>query len=100
MAQRRLQVTPRARRDLEKIIAWYRQEFGPHAAAKAARSIQAGIRAAAKVELDRAKRADLPNGYFRIVAKAHLVIFRVENQTSQIIRILHGARDIASALEE
>lgn len=99
MKQRRLAVTPQAQRDLAAIIAWYRRELGALAASKAARSIQAGIRAAARIELSRARREDLPEGYFRVVARAHLIIFKVEQNTAKIVRILHGARDIATLLE-
>lgn len=99
MRPRQLAVTPQAQRDLSAIIAWYRRELGALAASKAARSIQAGVRAAARIELSRARREDLPEGYFRVVAKAHLVIFTVENDTAKIIRILHGARNITALLE-
>lgn len=99
MKPRRLAVTPQAQRDLAAIVAWYRRELGALAAAKAARSIQAGVRAAARIELSRARREDLPEGFFRVVAKTHLVIFEIENDTAKIIRILHGARDIAALLE-
>jgi len=99
MRPRQLAVTPQAQRDLAAIIAWYRRELGALAASKAARSIQAGIRAAARIELSRARREDLPEGYFRVVARAHLIIFKVEQNTGKIVRILHGARDIATLLE-
>ncbi|MGD9982197.1 MAG: type II toxin-antitoxin system RelE/ParE family toxin [Hyphomonadaceae bacterium] len=99
MKTRRLAVTPQAQRDLTLILAWYRRELGAQAAAKAARSIQAGVRATTRIDLARARREDLPEGYFRVVAKAHLVIFKVGNDTAKIVRILHGARDIAALLE-
>ncbi len=99
MKARRLVVAPQARRDLEAIVLWYRREVGVAAAAKAARSIHAGIRAAAQIDLATARRHDLPDGFFRIVARAHLVVFRVEADVAQIVRILHGARDIAALLE-
>lgn len=99
MKPRRLAVTPQAQRDFTAIITWYRRELGALSAAKAARSIQAGIRAAARIDLNRARREDLPEGYFRIVARTHLVIFKVENDIAKIVRILHGARDIAALLE-
>ncbi len=99
MKPRRLAVTPQARRDLAAIVAWYRRELGPAAALKATRSIQAGIRAATRIDLASARRDDLPEGYFRVVARAHLVIFRVENHTAKIVRIVHSARDVAALLE-
>ena len=98
MKPRRLVVTPQAQRDLTSIIAWYRRELGAQAAAKAARSIQAGVRASTRIELIRARREDLPEGYYRI-AKTHLIVFKVENNTAKIARILHGARDVSALLK-
>ncbi|MCR6646584.1 MAG: type II toxin-antitoxin system RelE/ParE family toxin [Terricaulis sp.] len=95
MKPRALQVAPQAQRDLQT----NRQTLGPSAAAKAARTIQAGIRAAARIDPRQARRADFPKGYFRVVAKAHLIIFQIEGDLSRIVRILHGARDIPTALE-
>lgn len=99
MKPRRLVVTPQAQRDLTSIIAWYRRELGAQAAAKAARSIQAGVRASTRIELIRARREDLPEGYYRIIAKTHLIVFKVENNTAKIARILHGARDVSALLK-
>lgn len=41
---------------------------------------------------------DLPEGYFRVVAKAHLIIFQIEGDVTRIVRIVHGARDIPALL--
>lgn len=98
MRTRRLLVTPQAPRDFEAIVLWYRNTLNASAAAKAARTIQAGMRATARVSPQHARRPDLPEG-FRVVAKAHLVIFQIEKDASKIVRILHGARDIAAVLD-
>lgn len=99
MKPRRLLVTPQAKQDFEAIIAWYRNELGTAAAAKAARTIQAGLRACARVSLAHATRPDLPDGYYRVVAKSHVIVFQAGQDIARIIRILHGARDIAALLE-
>ncbi len=100
MRPRRLLVTPRAHQEFRAIIAWYREVLGAKAAAKATRTIKAGIRATTTISLTTATRPDLPNGYYRAIAKAHVVIFRVEGDVTQVIRILHGARDLSTFLDE
>jgi len=85
---------------MRNIVARYRQTMGPSAAAKVTRSLAAGVRATARISRQAATRRDFPEGYFRVVAKGHLVIFQIENDTSRIVRIIHAARDPIIALEE
>lgn len=92
MKQRRLLLTPRAQRELRDIVSWYRQRLGTKAAMKALRTIQSGVRATTRVSLRQATRPDLPEGYYRVVAKTHLVIFQIEGDVAKVVRILHGAR--------
>lgn len=98
MKRRRLVVTPQAHRDLHAILEWYRKELGAAAAAKALRSIRAGFVAATGISRAAARRDDLPAGFYRVVAKAHLVIFRIEGKEVQVVRIVHGSRDIPPLL--
>lgn len=100
MKPRKLLVTPQASRDFTAIVTWYKQELGARAAAKVVRTLRAGIRACCRVPLSQAKRADLPEGFFRVVAKTHIIVFRIEENTARIVRILHGARDLSAALQE
>lgn len=99
-AQRRLVVTPRAQRDIAGIVDWCRQEMGSAAAAKTLRTLRAGLVAATQIDEAAARRSDLPNGYLRVVAKAHLVIFQIAGDEARIVRVVHGARDMPGALSE
>jgi plasmid stabilization system protein ParE len=98
VTRRSLVVTAQARRDLTAIVDWYRTELGSRAAAKALRSIRAGFVAATRIEPSAAQRADLPEGYYRVVAKAHLVIFQIVGDETRIVRVVHGARDLPPLL--
>lgn len=98
MKRRRLVVTPQAHRDLLSIVAWYRHEMGPATAAKTLRSLRAGMVAATGISRQAARREDLPDGYFRVVAKAHLVIFKIDGDEVQIVRVVHASRDIPPLL--
>lgn len=100
MKARRLLITPQAGRDFKTIVAWYKEELGAKAAAKVGRTLQAGIRACTRVQLSRASRPDLPEGYFRVVAKTHIIVFTVGDDIERVVRILHGARDIAAIIEQ
>ncbi len=98
MKRRRLVVTPQAHRDLHAIVAWYRKELGAATAAKALKSIRAGFIAATGISRMAARRDDLPEGFYRVVAKAHLVIFRIEGDEVQVVRVVHGSRDVPPLL--
>lgn len=100
MTPRCLIVAPQARRDMADVIAWYHANLGATAASKVARTLQAGVRATQTIKASAAARPDLPDGYFRVVAKAHLIICQLDGETSRVVRIIHGARDAAVALSE
>jgi len=100
MKSRRVIFTPQARQDMRDIVARYRQTMGASVAAKVTRSLAAGVRATARISSEAATRRDFPEGYFRVIAKAHLVIFQIKNDTSRIVRIIHAARDPFIALQE
>jgi plasmid stabilization system protein ParE len=98
--RKRIVIAPQAKRDFTEIVAWYRRKMGAGPAAKVARTLQAGIRATLEIEAAAASRPDLPDGYVRVVAKAHLVIFQIEVDTVRIVRIVHSARDLPAALTD
>jgi plasmid stabilization system protein ParE len=100
MRARRLIVTPRAKRDIARIIAWYKEHLGARAAAKASRTIKASLLATRTITAEAASRPDLPRGFYRVVARVHLVIFQIEGDTARVIRVVHGARDVPAAMEE
>jgi plasmid stabilization system protein ParE len=100
MKRRGLIVAPQARRDFIAIVDWYRKAVGGRSAAKVTRTLQAGLLATRSISLSAATRADLPDGYYRVIAKVHLVIFRIEGSDARVVRIIHGARDIPGALAD
>jgi plasmid stabilization system protein ParE len=74
--------------------------MGPAAAAKVMGTLQAGLRVVTTISLAAATRMDLPPGYLRVVAKRHVIVFRVVADSARVVRVLHGARDIPAALDE
>jgi plasmid stabilization system protein ParE len=90
-----------ARADLVRIRTWYMNELGPAASAKTLRSIeQALLRLQDGVSLESCMRPDLPLGVYRVVAKRHLVLFEMRGEIAFVLRVVHAARDLSSALEE
>lgn len=101
MRTRGFRLSPAARADLRRIRAWYRRELGPGAAAKALVSIeQALTQLQLGVSLATATRPDLPLGVYRVIAKRHVVLFEMDGEIALVLRVVHGARDLGSALEE
>jgi plasmid stabilization system protein ParE len=100
--RRRLDVTPQARRDVESILAWYRTNVGARAALKVAQTIRSRLNA---LESGRARGAALAGGsrHQRVIAKKHVLIFLVRDDTIMIVRVVHGSQDleaIAAALDD
>jgi plasmid stabilization system protein ParE len=98
--RRRVIVTPQARQDLQAISSWYRHHMGKSSALKVSRSLRAGLTNVSITSLAPAAREDLPEGYFRVVAKSHLIVFRMEQDVARVIRVIHASRDVVAALEE
>lgn len=94
-------LSPAARADLRRIRAWYKKGLGPGTAAKTLKTIeQALAQHQHGVSLDAATRPDLPIGIYRLVAKRHLILFEMQGEIEHVLRIVHGARDLPSALDE
>ncbi len=94
-------LSPAARADLRRIRAWYKRELGPGAGAKVLQAIAQGfIQLQHGVSLEGATRPDLPLGVYRVVAKRHLILFEMDGNVALVLRIVHGARDLPSALDE
>jgi plasmid stabilization system protein ParE len=98
MKRRSLVVTPQARRDLLDIAAWYRDNLGPSAAAKVAKTLRAGLETACAITPEAARRPDLPDGFLRVVAKTHLIIFQIDGEVTRVVRVVHGSRDLPGLL--
>ena len=104
MTASRLVQRPRARRDLLKIVAYIR-ERNPSAARvlvdayeQALRTLRAHPEAGRRYSLDHAALGDLR--VLPVPGYSDYVIFsRYDGSTVEIVRVIHGARDILAALE-
>jgi len=95
-------LAPVAKSDLIEIWNYYAAEVGdPDLADRIRDEIFDGIRVVArKPDLGHLRRdlANEPLRFWRV--RSHLIIYRSEARPIQIVRILHGARDVQAVLRE
>jgi toxin ParE1/3/4 len=91
-----------ARADRRAITAYTVQRFGIEQARRLKEHFQATIAALAKVPLTGHRREDLdPPGRafrYRTVMKTFVVVYEPAEDGIRVVRILHGARDLAAEL--
>lgn len=86
--------SPEAEQDLLDIWLYLAQEASPDVADKQLRSIGAACdEIAAWPQAGRA-RDEFLDGLRSIVATPYVVFYRIESQTPQVVRVLHGRQDI------
>lgn len=93
-------VSPAARQDLADIRDYLVQQASRKVAARVLRELREGMRRVAEMPGIGHLREDLGGGamrFYRIYK--YLIIYRSERQPIGVVRILHGARDVARILE-
>lgn len=96
---RRYVLTAAARADLAEIAEYIRQD-SPEAARRVVHSLQSAIKKLAERPGLGHVREDLARISLRFwPVYSYLIIYRAETRPLQILRILHGARDVRSILE-
>jgi toxin ParE1/3/4 len=98
----RFVIAPAARSDLIEIWNYYAAEVGDvDLADKISGEIFAGIRAAARKPGIGHFRRDLVNEPLRFWrVRSYLIVYRSEAKPIQVVRVLHGARDVQAVLGE
>lgn len=95
----KLRWSSKAQSDLDDIRDHTRRQWGSPQAAIYLRIIRAAIRTASSGPLQAATADHYRAGHRKIVAGAHVVFFRIKEESIEIVRILHGAMDIDSHLQ-
>jgi plasmid stabilization system protein ParE len=93
-------LTPAARADLNE-ISDYISKDNPHAANRVVDELRAAMRKLAeRPEMGHLRRdlADEPLRFWSVYS--YLIIYRPEARPLQIVRVLHGSRDVRGILEE
>ena len=88
-----------AERDLDQIKAYLLAEAGPAITRRVLREIKAGIRFIASRPLAGHTRQELTDEAFRFwPVFSYLVIYDPAKRPIEVVRIIHGARDITNDL--
>ncbi len=93
------QLTPAAESDLSEILAYIRSD-SPDAARRVLARIREAMRRLADFPRIGHVREDLADSSLRFwPVYSYLIVYRPESRPLQIIRVLHGARDVRRVLE-
>ncbi len=91
--------TERAERDLAEILA-YLDERNQSAAEKLATAIDARCALLSQLPEMGRPRDELAPGLRSVVVKPYVIFYRVTKEAVEVLRILHGARDVDSIMAE
>ena len=96
----RFVLTPAAREDLVEIFEYISKD-SPDAARRVRKEFRSAMQKLARMPDMGHVRRDLTSESFRFWSVySYLVIYRAEARPIQILRVIHGARDVRSILEE
>lgn len=96
---KRVNITPAANRDANEIFAYIARDDPVAAGELIQRIFQSAKRLADFPERGRA-RAELGPGARAIIVGRYLILYRVGPDTVDIMRVVHGARDLAGLLDD
>lgn len=85
--------------DLDGISDHSLREWGAAQTARYLRSIRAAVNMASEAPMQTAPADHYRPGYRKITVGAHLIFFRVNDDTVEIARILHSAMAIETKLD-
>lgn len=90
-------LTPVATRDLDAILEYLAERGGPRIALHMHAEFADGFaKIASRPEFAGHLRTDLADESLRVLAiSSYLVIYRLNTQPVEIVRVIHGARDLA-----
>lgn len=92
-------IRPTADRDLDAIYAWISRD-NPDAAARHIQRLVAAARRLATFPERGTPRPEIGSGVRSITVGAYLILYKVEANGVDIIRMVHGARDVMGVLRE
>jgi toxin ParE1/3/4 len=94
----RVEYTETAREDLYRIGDYLRENAGDETAERFIRRLIAKADSLSFMPERYREREELQPGLRAVLVEKYLLFYRVDNRTVSIIRVLHGARDIAAEM--
>ncbi len=96
---KRYRVTPAATADLEGITAFLARQCPPEITLRVLMRVRAEIKRAARNPGIGRARTDLADETLRVwSAHSYLILYRPGTRPVEIVRVIHGARDLARAM--
>jgi plasmid stabilization system protein ParE len=96
----RFVLTPAARADLAEIAAYIHDHGSPEAAKRVGEELRRAMRRLAELPRMGHLRNDLADESLRVWSVySYLIFYRPDSIPLQIIRVLHGSRDIETIIE-
>ena len=96
----RFAVTPAAKADLTEIAKYIRERGSPEAAKRVGEELRRTMRRLADMPGMGHLRKDLADESLRFWSVySYLILYRPESSPLQVVRVLHGARDVEAILE-
>jgi plasmid stabilization system protein ParE len=96
----RFVLTPAAKSDLIEIANYIREQGSPDAAMRVGNELRRAMRALSDMPGMGHVRNDLADEPLRLwTVYSYLIFYRPDTRPLQIIRVLHGARDVETILE-
>ncbi len=95
----RVAITARATADLEDIFAYISVE-NPLAAINYVRALRARAKGLGNFPRKFAIRSDLPGDLRGVPHGSHVILYRIAKARVEVVRFVHGARDLPSVFEK
>ena len=93
-------LTPSAARDLDEIFSYVLERSGPRRALHVHQRLEVGFRRIAQHTTLGHRRSDLGDNALRAhVVFKYVIVYDPETRPVQIIRVIHGARDLPRAIQ-
>ena len=92
--------SPQARTDLFAIWSYYRNEAGELVADRVVRAINEKCKVLQEFPLMGRARDELRTGLRSIPVSPHVVFYRVRGDAAEVVRVLHGRRDLDEIFSE
>ena len=86
-------LSPAAQIDIEQIWDYTAENWSETQAETYVLAIREALERVAKGEIKARSAEDIRPGYYKIISGSHLILFRRNNSTIEVVRILHQRMD-------
>ncbi|MDR7222180.1 type II toxin-antitoxin system RelE/ParE family toxin [Aminobacter aminovorans] len=100
MAAKRLIFSPAAEADLEQIWRYTAETWNPDQADEYIMQIHSSCTELATGRRKGRSLADIRAGYLKLSIGSHFIVYRIVDETIDVVRILHQRMDIGPRLEK